>query len=196
MKKVIWIPQKRIRISFLESSDWRQWLESLEGGFKSQFQNVQAEESEDNDSNPYGEDLSPDSSKVCLDGWIRISIKAIQILDEERSENEGYRYESLRLEFESLMKNKWRDWNWIRITYTTIRIPGFGVMKNKSKRFESSSYGFESHLQKWSWRLKVRQKDSNLRVMDSNPSLAQNSNFTKAIQISYTMIRNPLLQKH
>ena len=45
---------------------------------------------------------------------------------------------------------------------------------------------------KWSWRLKVRLKDLNLWDMDSNPSLAQNSNFTKAIWISYTTIRIPL----
>ena len=48
---------------------------------------------------------------------------------------------------------------------------------------------------KWSWRLKVRLKDSNLRVMDSNPSLAQNLNFTKAIRIPYTAIRIPFFVK-
>ena len=32
----------------------------------------------------------------------------------------------------------------IRITYTTIRIPESKVMKNKARRFESSSYEFES----------------------------------------------------
>ena len=32
----------------------------------------------------------------------------------------------------------------IQIPYTAIRIPIFGVLKNKARRFESSSYGFES----------------------------------------------------
>ena len=32
----------------------------------------------------------------------------------------------------------------IRIPCTAIRIPKIGVMKNKARRFESSSYGFES----------------------------------------------------
>ena len=32
----------------------------------------------------------------------------------------------------------------IRIPYIAIRIPKTGVMKNKARRFESSSYGFES----------------------------------------------------
>ena len=107
---------------------------------------MQAEKSEDSDSNTYGEDLNPDFNKVCLDGWIRISIQEIQILGEERSETEGHRFESLKFGFESLMKNKWRDWSWIRITYRTIRIPEFWVMKNKWERFESLSYDFESHL--------------------------------------------------
>ena len=196
MKKVIRIPQRRIRIPFLENLDWKRWFESLKGVFEYRFQNVQAEESEDSDSNPYWEDLNLDSSKVFSNKWIWISIQAIQILGEERSETEGHRFESLNYEFESLMKNKWRDWSWIRITYTMIRILGFGVMKNKSKWFKSSSYGFESHIQKWSWRLKVRQKDSNFQVIDSNPSLAQNSNFTKAIRIRTQRFESPFLQKH
>ena len=65
---------------------------------------MQAKESEDNNLNPYREDSNPDSSKVCLDGWIRISIQVIQISSEERSETEGH--ESLKFGFESLMKNK------------------------------------------------------------------------------------------
>ena len=32
----------------------------------------------------------------------------------------------------------------IQIPYTAIRIPISGVLKNKARRFESSSYGFES----------------------------------------------------
>ena len=38
-------------------------------------------------------------------------------------------------------------------------------------------------------KLKVKQKDLNFRVMDLNLSLVQNSNFTKAIRISYTAIQ-------
>ena len=112
---------------------------------------MQAEEFEDNNLNPYGEDSNLDSSKVCLDGWIRISIQAIRILGEEKSETEGHK-------FKSLMKNKWKDWSWIRITCTTIQISEFEVMKNKSKRFESSSYGFESLIQNKAegWRLDWR----------------------------------------
>ena len=74
MKKTIRIPQWRIRIPFLESLDWRRWFESLKGGFESWFQNVQAEEFEESDSNPYGEDSNLDSSEIFLDGWIWISI--------------------------------------------------------------------------------------------------------------------------
>ena len=40
---------------------------------------MQAEKSEDSDSNPYKEDSNPDSSKGCSDGWIQIPIHAIQI---------------------------------------------------------------------------------------------------------------------
>ena len=57
----------------------------------------------------------------------------------------------------------------IRIPYTTIRIPKTGVLKNKARRFESSSYGFESLDKSKGRRLKVRESDSNLRVTNSNP---------------------------
>ena len=67
---------------------------------------MQAEEFEDNDSNPYREDSNLDSNEGCLDGWIRISIEAIRIPGEEKSETEGHRFESLNKGFESLMKNK------------------------------------------------------------------------------------------
>ena len=60
---------------------------------------MQAEESEDSDLNPYGEDLNLDSSKGCSNESIRITIQAIRIPGEEKSETEGHR-------FESLMKNK------------------------------------------------------------------------------------------
>ena len=111
IKKVIRIPQRRIRIPFLESSDWRMCFESLKKGFKFWFQNVQVEEFEDSDSNPYGEDSNPNSSEVCLDGWIWIFIQAIWITGEKRSETEGHWFKSLNYGFKSLMKNKWRDWN-------------------------------------------------------------------------------------
>ena len=92
----------------------------------------------------------------------------------------------------------------IRIPYTTIRIPKTGVLKNKARRFEFSSYGFESLGKSKGRRLKVRESDSNLRVTDSNPSwrkiqislrrfesptqrfeslMAQNSNLAQAIRI-------------
>ena len=67
---------------------------------------MQAEEYENSDSNPYGEDLNPNSSKVFSNEWIRISIQEIQIPGEERSETKGHRFESLNYGFESLMKNK------------------------------------------------------------------------------------------
>ena len=67
---------------------------------------MKAKEFEDIDWNPYGEDSNPDFNKVCLDGWIRISIQEIQIPGEERSETKGHRFESLNYGFESLMKNK------------------------------------------------------------------------------------------
>ena len=93
---------------------------------------MQAEESKDNGSNPYREDSNPNSSEGCSDGWIRISIQVIGIPSEEKSETEGHIFESLNERFKSLIKNKWKDWSWIRITVWLIR-----VMKNKSKRFES-----------------------------------------------------------
>ena len=74
----------RIRIPFLESSDWIMWFESFKRGFVSQFQNVQNKESGDNDLNPYEEDSNSDSSKVFSDGWIRISIQLIRILDKKK----------------------------------------------------------------------------------------------------------------
>ena len=52
---------------------------------------MQVENTEDSDSNPYGEDLNLDSSKICSDGWIQISIQVIQILGEERSETKGHK---------------------------------------------------------------------------------------------------------
>ena len=67
---------------------------------------MQAEEFEDNDSNPYGEYSNPYSSEVCSNGWIRISIQAIRISGEEKSETKGHKFESLNKGFEYLMKNK------------------------------------------------------------------------------------------
>ena len=46
----------------------------------------------------------------------------------------------------------------IRIPYTTIRIPKTGVLKIKARRFESSSYGFESLGKSKGKRLKVRER--------------------------------------
>ena len=92
----------------------------------------------------------------------------------------------------------------IRIPYIVIRIPKTGVIKNKARRFESSSYGVESLGKSKGRRLKVRESDSNLRVMDSNPFwrkiqillrrfesltqqfesfMTQNSNLAQAIRI-------------
>ena len=147
MKKVIRIPQGRIQIPFSENSDWWRW-------FEFQFQNVQTKEFEDSDSSPYKEDSNPNSSKVCSDGWIRISIQEIRISGEERSETKGHRFEFLNKEFESLMKNKWRDWSWIRITYIVIQILEFWVIKNKSKRFESL---IQNEAEGWKpdWRIQI-----------------------------------------
>ena len=76
-------------------------------------------------------------------------------------------FQSLIQRFESLDLELWRtsqsDW----IFKLWIRIPS----------------------PKMKLRLKVRQKDLNLWVMDSNTSLAQNSNFIKAIRIPYIEIR-------
>ena len=110
----------------------------------------------------------------------------------------------------------WRTWREtearIRIPYTTIRILETGVMKNKARRFESSSYEFQSLSKSKGRRLKVKESDSNLQVTDSNPSwskiqislrqfesptqwfkslLAQNSNLAQAIRIPYTTIQIP-----
>ena len=63
MKMVIRIPKKRIRISISKSSAWWRWFESLKERFKSLFQKVQTEKSEKSDSNPYGGDSNPNTSK-------------------------------------------------------------------------------------------------------------------------------------
>ena len=62
--------------------------------------------SEDQDLNPNTIDSNLDSSKVCLDRWIRFSIQAIRIPAEEKGETEGHKFESPKFGFESLMKNK------------------------------------------------------------------------------------------
>ena len=67
---------------------------------------MQVEESEDSDLNPYGEDLNLDSSKGCSNEWIRITIQAIRIPGEERSETEGHKFKFLNKRSKSLMKNK------------------------------------------------------------------------------------------
>ena len=72
----------------------------------------------------------------------------------------------------------------IQIPYTTIRIPKTGVLKNKARRFESSSYGFESLGKSKGRRLKVRESDSNFRITDSNP-------FWRKIQISLRRFESP-----
>ena len=51
----------------------------------------------------------------------------------------------------------------IQITYTAIRIHESGVMKNKARRFESSSYRFESFL-----KLKLKVEGQTKRFKSSN----------------------------
>ena len=181
MKKVIRIPQERIRISIPKSSAWWRY------------------------SNPSKEDSNPDSKECKLKNLkvvIQITMEVIRIpitislhenqdsnrcsmdsnLDFEKGLN-GCSMKVIRIPiqwiriqisvrgtlmnwFESLVKKKiklkatdsnhtdndsnpsWRTSKEIEariwITYTVIRIPESEVMKNKARRFESSSYGFES----------------------------------------------------
>ena len=146
---------------------WRSGFEFLFNGFEFGFQKGSKWLLDERDLNPYSMNLNPNSNKVCLDGLIRISIQVIWIPDEERSEVES--------EVDSNSNPSWRTSEeieaWIRIPYTTIQIPKSRIMKNKSMWFESSSYG-SNPFPNWSWRLNVRQSDSNLWVMDSNHSLA------------------------
>ena len=79
----------------------------------------------------------------------------------------------------------------IRIPYTAIRIPKSGVLKNKARRFESSSYGFESLGKSKGRRLKVRRERFECSSYGFESLLAQNSNLTQAIRIPYTAIRIP-----
>ena len=72
----------------------------------------------------------------------------------------------------------------IRIPYIANRILKTGALKNKARRFESSSYGFESLGKSKGKRQKVRENDSNLRVTDSNPSW-------RKIQISLRRFESP-----
>ena len=97
----------------------------------------------------------------------------------------GDRFESLIKRFESHVKKEEKlratDLNphlAIRIpheeheerTEERIQIPKSGVLKNNARRFESSSYGFESLGKSKGRRLKVRKSDSNFRITNSNPS--------------------------
>ena len=77
----------------------------------------------------------------------------------------------------------------IRIPYTTIRIPKTGVLKNKARRFESSSYGFESLSKSKGRRLKVKRERFEFSSYRFESLLVQNSNLTQAIRIPYTAIR-------
>ena len=117
-----------MRIQIPESSDWQRRFESLMKRFESKFS------------------------------------KVIEI---DQFESQIKRFESLVKKEEMLRATdsnhpfndsnpSWRTWieieARIQIPYTTIRIPEFGVMKNKARRFESSSYGFESLSKSKGWR--------------------------------------------
>ena len=62
----------------------------------------------------------------------------------------------------------------------------------RTRQSDSNLQVMDSNLfSNWSWRLKGRQSDSNFRVTNSNHSLVQNSNITKAIRITYIVIWIP-----
>ena len=90
---------------------WRLGFESLLNGFESEFSKRSEWLLNERDSNPYSTYSNLNSNKGCLDGLIWISIQEIRILGQERSEVENQGFESPTQRFESLMKNKWRDWS-------------------------------------------------------------------------------------
>ena len=130
----------------------------------------------------------------------------MKIFESSSKQIEGDRFESLIKRFESHVKKEEKlratDSNphlairipheeheerieeRIRIPYIAIRILTIRVLKNKGRRFESSSYGFESLGKSKGRRLKVGESDSNLRVTDSNPSW-------RKIQISLRRFESP-----
>ena len=119
-------------------------------------------------------------------------IQEIRILGEEISEIESHGFESHTQRFESLIKNKWRDWSmdlnhlhrdsnpWIwsyeeqgkviRIFELWIWIPSQIEAEGQTERFESLSYKFESLIDA---KFKYCKGDSNHSHSDSNPSLCR-----------------------
>ena len=201
--------QRRIQISIPESSTRWRWFKSLFNGFEFGFQKRFEWLLDKRDSNPYSTNSNPNSSKVCLDGLIRISIQKIRIPGKGRSEVKSEGFESPTNRFKSLIKNKWRDWStnsnllhndsnpWIwsyeeqvkaiRIFELWIRIPSQIEVESQTERFESSSYGFESLL---GVKFKIYKGDSNHLHNDLNPS------FYRSIKCVTCNSNNPIFKSN
>ena len=183
-KKAIRIPHIAIRIHIPESSDWQRRFEST-------FQKVQTDEG---DSNPSWSDSNPNSSKVVEIDQFESPIKRFESLVKkkvkQRAIDSNHPYSDSNHSWKTCRKIEVR----IRIPYTTIRILEFGVMKNKARRFEYSSYGFESLSKSEGWR-----SDRAIWIFELQIQIT----LWRKIQISLRRFKSPIqrfesfiLQKH
>ena len=133
------------------------------------------------DSNPHTTDSNIDSNKFAWTTWIRISIGWIRIPNDKVEESKAMNSNSCKkksIPLEELWKTSEREWSRIRIPYTTIRIHESKNVMN-TWRIRILARWIRISFTEWSWKL----KDSNLRVLDSNPLLVLYSNFAKEIWI-------------
>ena len=108
--------------------------------------------------NPSRRDSNPNSSKQIEGDRFESLIKRFEshVKKEEKLRAiDSNPHLAIRIPHE---KHEERTKEKIRIPYTAIRIPKFRVLKNKARRFESSSYGFESLGKNKGRRLKVRRE--------------------------------------
>ena len=163
-------------------------------GFESKFQKVQTDEG---DLNPSWSESNPNSSKVIEINRFESLVKKKEML---KATDSNHPFSDSNPSWKRWIKIEAR----IRIPYTVIRISHEEYVKRLKQGLESLTQRFESlNLELW----RIRQGDSNLRVMDSNPLakektegwrsnrairifelririlLAQNSNLTQVIRI-------------
>ena len=115
------------------------WFES---GFSKRFEWLLDER----DSNPYSTDSNLNSSKLCFDGLIRISSKRLESLVKKEVKLKATDSYHIHRDLNPSWRTNEEIEEQIRIPYIAIRIHEYEVMKDKERRFESSSYGFESLL--------------------------------------------------
>ena len=152
---------------------------------------------EEKNSNLYGLDSNLNSREFAQTTRFQSPLYRFESLSEEEVETKAKDSNSCKkdsISFWRTLKHKWKmkksDSN---LPYKDSN-PGFGELKNVW-RIQILVRRIQIHFTKLNCWLKIRHKDSNPRVSDSNPLLAVNSNFAKEIQILKRRIRIPLFVK-